>query len=297
MQRYVPSGIVPFSGGLLCLGGGVAVAAVAAFFYGLFINGVSVRYGHFVATLIFALLLGFAVLIFADFGKVRSPLFVRFSWFVLLVAGYYFYWVTSVWMQRGFGVGLAAFTPQALYSLGEHLFQNGAWGFGNWVVGGWLVVAFWIVELLVIAWLSYIAATASIDQPFCEHCNVWTETKKGLTLFHANGTEPEWDSLRCGDVTAVGRVPQLASKVNDYVRLDVNSCPKCDQSNFLTLHTVKVEYDKEGENKTTTENAFITNLALTGEQMAQLQETLDRALEAAAHHAEGVIDAELDPNG
>lgn len=299
MQRYAPSGIVPFSGGLLSLGGGVVAAAVSAFIYALFINGVSVRYGHFVATMIFGLVLGFAVLVCTDFGKVRSPLFVRFTWLVTLAAGYYCYWAFSVWMQQGFGVGFAAFDPQVIYRLGEHLFQVGSWGFGQWIATGWVLVGFWVAEIALITWLSYIAAVANIDQPFCEHCNVWTETSKGLALFHATGAEPEWDNLRRGDVTAVGRVPQLSSKVNDYVRLDVNACPKCEQSNFLTLQTVKVEYDQEGENKTTTEKPFITNLTLTSEQMTQLREILDQALDAAAQNmaeADEIIEAEIDPN-
>jgi hypothetical protein len=296
MQRYVPSGIVPFSGGLLCLGGGVFFAAISALMYALFINGVSVRYGHFVATLIFALALGFAVLLFADLGKVRSPLFVRFTWLVTFGAGYYFYWVCSVWMQQGWGVGFAAFDPQVIYRFGEHLFQVGSWGFGQWKATGWVLVAFWVVELLTIVWLSYIAAVANIDQPFCEHCNVWTETKKGLALFHATGSEPEWDNLRQGDIRAIGRVPLLASKVDHYVRLDVNACPRCERSNFLLLHSVKVEWDKEGENKTTTEKTFITNLSVTADQMAQLRETLDLSLAEEAEHLDEIIDAEMDSN-
>jgi hypothetical protein len=278
MQPYVPSGIVPFRGGLVCLVGSVLVAVPAGLLYGLFINGVTVRYGHFVATLVFSLILGAAVIRLAYRGKVRSPLFVRLSWLATFAAGYYSYWVMSVWMQRGFGVGLAAFTPQELFRLGDHLFQNGDWALGKWTISGWLVIAVWVAEFVAIAWISYSLAKDAIHRPFCEHCERWTIATKGLSMFYGNEKEPAWDEFRRGDLTAIGRVPVLTSKVNYYVRLDANICPNCEHSNYVNLTAVKIEYDKDGENKTTIEAPFITNLGLNAGEMKQLEEMLDFSL-------------------
>lgn len=151
-------------------------------------------------------------------------------------------------------------------------------------ITGWFLVAFWVVEFGMLAYLSYVAAVANIDQPFCEACSEWTVTEKGVALYQATGKEPGWDKVRLGEFHALLEVPLLSSSLSEYVRMDVNACPKCEGSNFLSIQQVKTTVDKEGD-ESTKEKPLIANMTLTGDQLAQVRALVDQAADAAAEAA------------
>ncbi len=282
MQKYSHSGVIPIGGALLCLVGSALVTAITAVIYALIIRYIPFVYLNFLATLGFGFVMGVAVMIFAQLGKIRSKTFVHFAWLITLLFGMYVYWGASVWTRDGLQVGLSAFDPQVIWDFGERLFEKGTWGiFGNAAVTGWFLVAFWVAEVGVLGWTSYSTALSEVDQPFCETCNEWTEIEKGVALFQATGSEPEWDNLKLGDYSALNRIPLLTSSLSEYVRLDVAACPKCINSNFLIVQQVHSKVDSDGD-ESTTETRLLSNIILSGEQLAFVRELVDRAAEAAA---------------
>ena len=66
--------------------------------------------------------------------------------------------------------------------------------------------------------------------------------------------------------------------------MDVNACPKCPNSNFLSIQQVKTTVDKDGD-ESTKETPLIANMTLTGEQLAQVRALVDQAADAAAEAA------------
>lgn len=285
MQRYTPSGVVPIGGGLLTIVGSFLTAAVLAFAYALIIWWVPFIYLNFLATLGFGFAMGIAVTVLASMGKIRSPLFVRFTWLATLLLGYYCYWAMSLWARGAWEAGLMVFDPRAVLAFGSILFEEGSWGFVKGAnVTGWFLVAFWVAEFGILSWISYITAVANIDQPFCESCYEWTETENGVALYQASGTEPGWDRVRQGDFGALLEIPLLSASLSEYTRLDVNACPKCTASNFLSVVQVKKTVDKDGD-ETTNESPLFANLTLTGEQLAHVRALVDQAADAAAEAA------------
>jgi hypothetical protein len=285
MHRYSPSGVVPVVGGLMTVGGSLLSAAVLAFVYAVVIRWIPFIYLNFLATLGFGMGMGIVITMLASLGKVRSPLFVRFTWLLTLLFGYYVYWGVTIWTFGLWQRGLQVFHPLAISGFATHLFEEGSWGFKNGdPVTGWLLVAFWVVEFGMLVYFSYITAMANLDQPFCESCNEWTETEKGVALYQATGKEAEWDKVRLGEFHSLLQVPLLSASLGEYVRMDVNACPKCPNSNFLSIQKVKTTVDKDGD-ESTKESPLIANMTLTGDQLAQVRTLVDQAADAAAEAA------------
>lgn len=284
MQRYTPSGVVPIGGALATVAGSLPAAVIFAFVYALVVRWIPFVYLNFLATLAFGFGMGMCVTVLSSLGKIRSPLFVRFAWLLTLVVGYYCYWAMSIWLHGGFGLGLRVFQPRAVMLFAEALFRNGSWSLFGAVISGWVLVGFWVAEVALVGWIAYLTALANVDQPFCENCNEWTETEKGVALYQATGAEPEWDNIRSGEFHALTQIPLLAASLPEYVRLDVNACPKCTGSNFLCIQHVKTTVDKDGD-ESTQETALIANMTLTAEQLTRVRELVDHAADAAAEAA------------
>lgn len=281
-QAYVRSGIVPISGAFWCLTLSALIIPVLAFFYALVIEWIPLIYVSVVATLVYGFVAGLVVGVLWKMNNIRSLLFYRFAFLLFFVYAMYLYWAMSIWAKDGFAHGLTVFDPEVILAFGRRLFDEGSWGFSkNAPVKGWFLVAFWIAEALLIASVMYFVITSDADQPFCESCQQWTETEKGVAMFHATGREPEWDRLRSGDYSALTQLPILMSKQPEYVRVDVATCPKCSASNFLTVQHVKVKKDDEG-GETKTETNLLTNIVLRGDHLQLVRELVDRAVEAEA---------------
>lgn len=92
------------------------------------------------------------------------------------------------------------------------------------------------------------------------------------------------DQVRLGEFHALMKVPLLSASLSDYIRLDVNACPKCQNSNFLSIQQVKTTIDKDGD-ESTKESPLIANMTLTSEQLTQVRTLVEQAADAAAEAA------------
>lgn len=282
MQRYSHSGIIPLGGAVFTLVGSILLAIPLALVYMVIIHFIPFRYLHFLATMFFGLGLGFLVALLCRWGKIRNFAFCLFAWLVTLAFGYYVYWGASAWSRDGLQAVFSVFHPQAILAYSEELFDKGSFAvFGRAAVSGWWLVMFWAIELGMLIYFSYVIAVSNMDQPFCESCNEWTETEKGVAMFNATGSEPEWDKLKLGDYSALTRLPILTDKLKQYVRLDVEHCPQCGNSNFMNIYKVVVKVDDEGD-ESSDETKLVSNVILSHEQLTLVRELVDRAAEEAA---------------
>ena len=284
MQRYTHSGVIPIGGAILCLVGSAVATAAVAFVYAFIIRWIPWAYLNFLATLGFGMWIGFCVAVLCKMGKIRSNFFVLFAWLVTFAVAYYAYWAASYWAHNGFGMGLRVLDPMVLAAFAEELFDKGSFGLFGANIDGWVLVAFWVVEIGCLLWFSYSIAVAEMNQPFCETCNEWTETEKGVAMYNSFGSEPEWDHLKQGDYSVLTRIPMLAASLPHYVRVDVEHCPKCGNSNFMNIYKVAVTKDDDGD-ESTEEEKILSNVILSHEQLTFVRELVDRAADEAAAKA------------
>jgi len=246
---YVPQGGAPVLGVLLTAILGIAAALVLALIYTVFQVYVPFIYLNFFATAGFGAGIGAAVAMLAKFGKIRSPAVIVAITVCCTLFGVYAEWGFFPLVYYDNFHDLSGFHPLVMLEVGQELFQNGSWGLtANFQVTGWFLVLVWVTEAVVI-FLCAIGVCANFDvaaQPFCDNCNRWTKTRKGISSFACTGGEEEWQRLKNGDMHAVDHLPRLSGNRLTFVRLDVAACPQCVDSTYLTANIVSHQTDANG---------------------------------------------------
>ena len=245
---------------------GLLVALLGGFLYAWSVQWIPLIYINFLATLAYAAIVGGAVGVVARMGKIRSNLAVGLLTLFAMTVGIWLYWGASIWAMGGREVGINAWRPVVLSEFVQHLFEHGSWGLKNGApVTGWFLVTVWIVEIGLLLGVAWATAVACVSQPFCESCNEWTETETAVARFDANGHESVWQRVITDDLPALGEVPLLTEDKPKFVRLDFAKCPKCENSNFMTLQAVEITTDSKGNTKTN-ERKLLSHGILTAEQ-------------------------------
>ncbi len=271
VQTYSHSGAVPVVGAIKTVLVGVLTAAIGGIIYAYAFYWIPFVYLNFLITLAYAGAMGLAVAITARRARIRNNWFVAIVGFLVAAVGLYVYWAAYLWALAGLqNVGLAAFSPSVLIAFGKHLFEKGSWGIKKETVTGWFLVAFWIAEALLVLRVCVSFALAESRRPFCESCGEWTEIEENVARLAATGDEPEWQQVFAGDLPALAAFPAAEQGANRFARLDVARCPRCEQSRFLTVSTVKVTIDKKGKANEAIRR-LITNAILTPAQFAVVE--------------------------
>ncbi len=272
MQTYSHSGAVPVLGALGTIVAGAFTAVLGGLAYGYAFYYIPLAYLNVVCTLAFGAGIGFVVASAAVAGKVRSPRFIAAVTLGSALLGLYVYWGAYLWALAGIDrVGLVAFWPPALLDFGRYLFDNGSWGLREGeVIKGWLLVAIWIVETGVIVGLSLTVERMGGDRPFCEACKEWTERERGVARLASDGSEPAWNAVLAGDLPALASFEPAEPGASRFVRLDVARCPRCQDSRFLTVSTVDVVVNGQGQSSEKL-RSLITNAILTPSQFAVVE--------------------------
>lgn len=275
MQTYSHSGAVPLGGAVAALATAVVSAVVGGFLYAYAFAYIPIVHLNVLITVGFGLALGFAVAKVAEQGKVRNNLVVGFLGVLAAVMGLYIYWGAYYWALAGFHripeIGLYAFMPWGLVDMGTQLFQNGSWGLteGN-PVKGWFLVALWIIEAAVVVALAVAAARLNWDRPFCESCQQWTDSERGVARLSGTGREPAWEKVLGGDLPSLAEFQPSLPGSMQFIRLDVARCPHCATSRFLTIASVTVTIDQNRKPKETT-RSLVKNAIVSPSQCAVVE--------------------------
>src|SRR5262245_24699812 len=271
MQTYSHSGAVPIGGAIKTVLAGIATAAIGGIIYAYAFYWIPFVYLNFLITLAYAGAMGLAIAITARRGKIRNNSFVAIVGFFVALVGLYVYWAAYLWALAGIqNVGLTAFSPSVLMAFGKHLFEKGSWGIKKETVTGWFLVAFWIAEALLVLRICVSFALAEARRPFCESCGEWTEIEENVARLAATGDEPAWQQVFAGDLPSLAEFPAAEQGAHQYARLDVARCPRCEQSRYLTVSTVKITIDKKGK-ATEHVRRLTTNAILTPSQFAVVE--------------------------
>ena len=265
MKTYSPSGIVPLRGALLTAVGALLAAVVGGFVYAFAFWWIGIGLLRILLMLGFAIALGFTIAALARGGKVRSPLFVTVIALAAVVLTLWIYWGAYDWARHGPDAGLTAWSSAGLTAQAQDLFENGSWAIRRSVIKGWLLVVFWVAEALAIGFIVVAGASADAQRPFCETCLEWSDSTSNLMRLQGTGTEPAFQEVLAGDLTALGLCEPAPHGSREYVRLDLASCPKCEHSSFVSLYAVTVTKDKKGNDKTD-QKTLVMNGALTAAQ-------------------------------
>ena len=116
-------------------------------------------------------------------------------------------------------------------------------------VGSWI---YWVVEILLVAFLTYSVVKGRASEPFCRRCQQWKQQR----VLGSVGTDVQGaaGALRSGDLARIRKhgsgIPDKSTEVIAYV------CPRCDSAGEVDVKLNVVTVEKKKTKKTTV--AFLT---------------------------------------
>lgn len=248
-RYYRPSGKIPFIGTAAMLLVGTVVALLVSFVYALISRYNPLIYIQFFVTLGFGIIMGVSVNMIGHAFKVRNPFFMTLIAMVIGCLGLYFAWVWYIVMVMDWNWDVLIFKPAVTIEFMKLFGQVGLWEMKGAKPTGWGLYTFWILEALIVLWMCY-SAGSSMETPFCEFCNCWTE-KKGAVPLAATEVGSLAESLEEEGYDVISKLASEEIAPNNFLLAQCWACPQCQESGYLNVSSVLIVQGKEGpETKT-----------------------------------------------
>lgn len=268
-QYYEPSGRYSPLSFLLWILIAFTALPLLAMVYAYAIWYIPIPYLNFFITGIFGFSIGWIVSnVVVKYGKVRNKMLASvFGLFAALTA-LYFHW--AVWVDLAFNVsdtigtdsigiatsnikfgevlGLAA-NPSGLFDTMRLINEVGVWGIKGGTVSGTLLSIVWIIEMIVVVFVTYLFSSGQATKPFCETEDNWFKEMELSKVGYVEETQKLLDSLSNGDIATLETmlVPAHKSKSKHrtkFTLFDANS-----GENFITVETEVASIDNDGSTK------------------------------------------------
>lgn len=287
---------------------GIPTTVVLGFAYAYVTNWIPIIYAAFLATLAFGASIGWVVGRASTIGKIRNTTVTALLALAMGAIGLYVAWAVDPLARFG-NAGAIVWNSAALWEYINIFYDNGFWGIGRGegaAVSGIPLAIVWIIEAGTVFFLATTVAIGSCStRPFCEACNRWTTWEEGVN--HVLPPSPEVATrLTDGDLMALNDFERVGAGTIPHLRVDVATCPQCEESNYLTINAVSATADKDG-NVSTTATPVIHNMIVHVDDIAMARQagraqepstpskTADDADGAAS--PEAAMHEETEPNG
>ncbi len=154
--------------------------------------------------------------------------------------------------------------------------------------------AFWIVEALFVVLLS-MAVAGSDETPYCDYCGVWTKKQKDVANFALTDPAHLATELEEERYEILDKLHGQPAHPKNCLKATVHSCPRCEDSDFLTVSHSVLTVDGDG-NESTNETALVKQLRVPRDVVEHLAElgqlpnvTLEDAASASAPEDETIV--------
>jgi hypothetical protein len=190
----------------------------------------------------FGMAAGFTLNAALRIGKVRSrTLSVAFA-LAGTVLAFYLSWAvwTYLFLRRGSAhdASLVALVldPAQLWHAIVRINAHGAWSVRQVTPTGRLLWALWLAEAVVFCGTTFFAALGDgWSEAFCDRCRVWCKTQIDVARLAVHPHDQVRRELEAKDLAAIEQRGASAAGAQKYLRVDLESCPRCGESHFLTV--------------------------------------------------------------
>lgn len=264
-QKYKHSGRAPLFGLLAAATVGFACAAIGGIGYCYCITKLHLALVEIVLLVVLSLMIGLPIGLVAFKLKIRSDLHLLGLTVAAGTIAIYFEWAFHPYFALGEKHRYIAWSPSDIWVWMKLLFAKGG------EFSGWFAVAIWVAELLIVYLLGLGFAIIQIEDPFCERCECWTERRDGVAVF----AQPESDNvdlyvrIEDGDFTAFQELKAASRKAQSYLRVDMDMCPQCLQTCFVSLVAVDHKANDKGELEKN-ETKLFSQLAIDQDELAAI---------------------------
>jgi len=276
MQTYRHSGAMSLPGIPITIAAGLLTAGVLGFVYSYAVVYIPLIYINVLLTFGFGFAIGAAVAWGANVGKIRNNFMAGAYGLAFGCAGLYVAWAADLLARAGVPFCIEVFYPSVLWDYMQFFYENGFWavghgGGGN--VNGVFLGAVWAIEAaIIVVTATWVAHSAIASRPFCEPCNRWTTAEEGVSRLSLHGAEENaLNRLLAGELAALGQMNRATANEASYLRLDLATCSRCADSNFLTIQLVQHTVNKKGEPQVETK-PLLTNLIVDAANVPLVRE-------------------------
>lgn len=215
--------------------------------------------------------------------KVRNgPMTCGVTFLIALFAYYMSWcvWLTLAFRDAGIHLGLAGFvglttSPEAVWQLIANLGLQGTMtvsehGRKDMTVSGWQMWMLWSMEALAVIGIAVLTARQWIQRfPFCENCGTWCEREQTVAWVTDTDQKELKQHLEWKDFHFV-HTHRGAMDLPAVFRLDMHSCPKCNELHTLSARWISCKKDKLGrEHKA--EKVVVDKILVSASEAEQLR--------------------------
>ncbi len=169
--------------------------------------------------------------------------------------------------------------PAVVWHALRTLDVSGAWRMEDSTPTGAVLWAIWLGEAAIVCGLLVFVALKSWGAaPFCEACGSWCAERKGVGTFALGDKLDLVPKLEAKDLSALERLGPATT--SPFLRVDLHGCPKCRQTNTLTLERVSVARQANGKTQVATRR-WANRLLLTPSEAEQVPQIAARVASKA----------------
>ena len=141
-------------------------------------------------------------------------------------------------------------SPTLHFDLVRAINAEGVWSYDRVPVRGVILLIVWIVEaVLIVLGAVVVAVTVSqdgVDRPYCERCRRWCVRQRGLPDLAAVDEERVAAEVEAKDFDALAARGPLLDDDEPHIWLKLFRCPKCGETNVLTVKRVALVVNEQG---------------------------------------------------
>ena len=231
----------------------------------------------FVLSIGFGVLLGLAIAAALRWAKVRHEGVAFFSSAVAAGSSFYVSW--AVWTYLLLAPIRSGSAPHrdrdaagVLWGVLGEINAVGAWSMSGFTPTGAVLWVLWGAEALLILAPAVLVPFGVLAVPFCERCDVWCEPTEDCRRGSRRLEPAELKShMDAKDLSALwsgwGRP---AAHDDSWIRVDLHDCPSCGNLHTMTLKSITVSVDSDGETQHK-EIEVVSHLLLTTDEVHRIR--------------------------
>ena len=273
---------------IIAFAGAAGAAMLGAFFYARIqpeLNNFYLRVGAVVAAAIAVGALGYAPV---HFGKVRLPVVAAFLGAALAMLTLYVMWVTWVhdalnnWGLR-VGYWPLVTHPVSLFRLIRFINSSGTWSYKGEAARGLGLFVFWLGEAgaILACGVFFPLKAIGTDDPTCRECGSACKLVRPIPHFAFDRQDEMIATVQNRQFQDVALHGPPQNDDEPHLSLRLLSCPRCAQTNILTLNRVSWTVDIN-HRPTVKITPLVNQLLVTPDESEELKKLFNEIVEQRA---------------
>ena len=170
-------------------------------------------------------------------------------------------------------------SPTAVWELMVQINQAGIWSIRGWTPTGGSLWGIWIAEAALFFGTVLLSTNEFFaDTPFCEECGTWCQKEEDVCRLAEAPAEELVQRLELKDFGYLESLRAPESEEEAHHQLDLESCPRCGQTQALDVTLAFLEQNSEGE-VLMSRKKIMENLLLSPEEARAIRSLGERQKE------------------